>query len=85
MWARLGVREGTMGELAAAVPQGTISAERLLVLQAIEKKLLWLSSWTIHNANHLRPSRDKLKVGGSKIKDLHRHTQLAVKNGEPSG
>ena len=34
------------------------------MLQAIEKKLLWLSSWTIHNANHLRPSRDKLKVGG---------------------
>ena len=38
--------------------------DRLAVLQAIEKKLLWLSSWTIHNANHLRPSRDKLKVGG---------------------
>ncbi len=53
-----------MGELAAAVPQGTISAERLAVLQAIEKKLLWLASWTIHHANHLRPSRDKLKVGG---------------------
>ena len=34
------------------------------MLRAIEKKLLWLSSWTIHNANHLRPSRDKLKVGG---------------------
>lgn len=34
------------------------------VLRAIEKKLLWLSSWTIHNANHLRRSRDGLKVGG---------------------
>jgi pyruvate dehydrogenase E1 component len=33
-------------------------------LEAIEKKLLWLSSWTIHHANHLRPARDKLKVGG---------------------
>ncbi len=38
--------------------------DRLAVLQAIERKLLWLASWTIHNANHLRPSRDKLKVGG---------------------
>ncbi|HEX6015670.1 MAG TPA: transketolase [Geminicoccaceae bacterium] len=38
--------------------------ERLAMLRAIERKLLWLSSWTIHHANHLRPSRDKLKVGG---------------------
>ena len=33
-------------------------------LEQIEKKVLWLSSWMIHNANHLRPSRDGLKVGG---------------------
>ena len=26
--------------------------------------MLWLSTWLIHNANHLRPSRDGLKVGG---------------------
>ena len=39
-------------------------AERRQLLAAIEKKLLWLASWTIHNANHQRPSRDKLKVGG---------------------
>ena len=26
--------------------------------------MLWLSSWTIHHANHLRPNRDGLKVGG---------------------
>ncbi len=38
--------------------------DRLAMLEAIERKLLWLASWTIHNANHLRPSRDKLKVGG---------------------
>ena len=41
-----------------------LATDRLAMLQAIERKLLWLSSWTIHNANHLRPSRDKLKVGG---------------------
>ena len=34
------------------------------VLKQIEKKLLWLSAWTIHNANHIRPNRDGLKVGG---------------------
>jgi len=38
--------------------------ERLRVLRALERKLLWLSSWIIHNANHIRPNRDGLKVGG---------------------
>ncbi len=33
-------------------------------LEQIERKVLWLSSWLIHNANHIRPSRDGLKVGG---------------------
>jgi pyruvate dehydrogenase E1 component len=37
---------------------------RLETLMAIERKLLWLSSWMIHNANHIRPNRDGLKVGG---------------------
>jgi pyruvate dehydrogenase E1 component len=39
-------------------------ARRLEILKALEKKILWLSTWTIHQANHLRPSRDGLKVGG---------------------
>ena len=38
--------------------------ERLAALEALERKVLWLSSWTIHNANHLRECRDGLKVGG---------------------
>ncbi len=33
-------------------------------LREIERRLLWLSCWTIHNANHLRESADGLKVGG---------------------
>ncbi len=37
---------------------------RVALLKEIERKLLWLSAWTIHNANHLRPNRDGLKVGG---------------------
>src|ERR1700674_367522 len=39
-------------------------ADNLAALQALERKVLWLSTWMIHNANHLRPSRDGLKVGG---------------------
>jgi pyruvate dehydrogenase E1 component len=33
-------------------------------LRLIDERLRWLSAWTIHNANHLRPSADGLKVGG---------------------
>ncbi len=33
-------------------------------LTVLETRLRWLSAWTIHNANHLRDSRDGLKVGG---------------------
>ncbi|HVV61707.1 MAG TPA: transketolase [Pseudolabrys sp.] len=36
----------------------------LAVLRELEKKVLWLASWTIHNANHLRENPDGLKVGG---------------------
>ena len=32
-------------------------------LKIIEKRLLWLASWTVHHANHLR-SKDEVKVGG---------------------
>ncbi|MTJ82147.1 MAG: transketolase [Telmatospirillum sp.] len=34
------------------------------VLRELEKKVLWLASWMIHNANHLRENMDGLKVGG---------------------
>jgi len=34
------------------------------MLYAIERKVLWLASWMIHHANHIRPNRDGLKVGG---------------------
>ncbi|MFV1531093.1 MULTISPECIES: 1-deoxy-D-xylulose-5-phosphate synthase N-terminal domain-containing protein [unclassified Phaeobacter] len=33
-------------------------------LKTIEQRLLWLSHWMIHNANHLRPKEDGIKVGG---------------------
>ena len=34
------------------------------VLSALERKVLWLATWMIHNANHLRDTGDGLKVGG---------------------
>ena len=38
--------------------------DRLKFLSELERKVLWLASWMIHNANHLRPNDDGLKVGG---------------------
>jgi len=38
--------------------------DRLAALSALERKILWLSCWTIHNANHLRDKSDGLKIGG---------------------
>jgi len=40
------------------------SNRSLEILDRIERALRWLSTWTIHNANHLREARDGLKVGG---------------------
>ncbi len=40
------------------------NASAVETLEEIERKVLWLSSWLIYNANHVRPSRDGLKVGG---------------------
>ena len=41
-----------------------IELARLEILSALARKVLWLSSWTIHHANHVRPNVDGLKVGG---------------------
>ena len=40
------------------------NARHLSILKELERKVLWLSTWTIHNANHLRANDDGLKVGG---------------------
>src|SRR5258708_17675485 len=34
------------------------------ILAAVERKVLWLSAWMIHHANHLRQNAEGLKVGG---------------------
>jgi pyruvate dehydrogenase E1 component len=40
------------------------TAEAVPVLSELERKVLWLASWTIHHANRIRESTDGLKVGG---------------------
>src|SRR6266852_7908688 len=54
--------------IAAYSPPGSTAMAtepaRLELLSALARKVLWLSSWTIHHANHIRPNVDGLKVGG---------------------
>ena len=50
-----------MPNAARKIPEAPQSIEALKV---VETRLRWLSSWIIHNANHLREGRDGMKVGG---------------------
>jgi pyruvate dehydrogenase E1 component len=40
------------------------SARELAILRELERKVLWLATWTIHHANHVRENVDGVKVGG---------------------
>jgi pyruvate dehydrogenase E1 component len=42
----------------------TLTTQDLENLQAIERRVLWLSTYMIHYANKVRPNSDGLKVGG---------------------
>ncbi len=48
-------------DLTATPPRAN---DTLALMHDLDRKVHWLSAWTIHNANHLRESRDGLKVGG---------------------
>lgn len=39
-------------------------SNRVKLMETLADRVLWLSSWIIHNANHIRPNLDGLKVGG---------------------
>ena len=53
-----------MLELAGRTQEQVRSNRTHEYLAALEQKVLWLACWTIHHANHIRESRDGLKVGG---------------------
>ena len=59
----MGAGPDTASPAALPSPDGPHPAD-LAVLAALERKVLWLATWTIHNANHLRDTGDGLKVGG---------------------
>ncbi len=41
----------------AGIVQADMNEPDLALLAELERKILWLATWTIHNANHLRASR----------------------------
>ena len=48
-------------------------------LAALERRLLWLSSWMIHHANHLRPADEmEVKVGGHQASSASMATIMAA-------
>src|ERR1700730_9464605 len=59
-----GGRAAKIGEIDAGSIAMGIEPASLELLSALARKVLWLSSWTIHQANHIRPNTDGLKVGG---------------------
>jgi pyruvate dehydrogenase E1 component len=52
--------------------------DALDIIGELDDKVHWLSAWTIHNANHLRESRDGLKVGGHQASSASLATILSA-------
>jgi pyruvate dehydrogenase E1 component len=51
--------------MSAVEPAGRrTTPDKLVILRELERKVLWLASWMIHHANHVREDIDGLKVGG---------------------
>ena len=51
-------------------------------LRVLQDKALWLSAWMIHNANHLRPKTDGMKVGGHQASCASMATLMTPAGGE---
>ncbi|MCB1483505.1 MAG: transketolase [Hyphomicrobiaceae bacterium] len=55
-----------------------VARRKLEILNALDQKVQWLSSWMIHNANHIRKSTDGLKVGGHQASSASSATILSA-------
>ncbi len=63
-----------MAKAALSTPR----SDTLQALEALDTQLRWLSSWIIHNANHLRQKRDGMKVGGHQASCASMTTIMSV-------
>ena len=55
-----------------------LTPERVACIKDLERKVQWLSAWTIHHANNIRPSRDGVKVGGHQASSASLATVMAA-------
>ena len=61
----------------------TIEAERpsaveLAVLDAVQRRVLWLAAAIVHHANHVRPNRSGVKVGGHQASSASMVTMMTA-------
>lgn len=61
-----------------AVKLAEATKTKTQLLEQLDGRLRWLSAWTVHNANHLRESRDGLKVGGHQASCASMSTIMSV-------
>ena len=54
------------------------SSVDLGLLQRIQARVLWLSTYLIHYANHIRPNPDSIKVGGHQASSASVVTMLTA-------
>ena len=62
----------------AITPEAAAADPRLPYLAELERRALWLSTWMIHNANHIRPNLDGMKVGGHQASSASMATILTA-------
>jgi len=56
-----------------------LSGLDMAVLADLERKILWLATWAIHNANHLRPgTSDRLAKRRLRDPELRRRAREAL-------
>ena len=51
-------------DISEFADRAQVDPDLLATLDAIQQRILWLSTNIIHHANHVRPSIDGIKVGG---------------------
>src|SRR5262245_51673451 len=70
--------EAPVSEQSSRGQSSRLSSDELRILGELERKVLWLASWMIHNANHLRDNSDGLKVGGHQASSASMATILSA-------
>ena len=54
------------------------SPVELAVLDGVQRRVLWLASAIVHHANHVRPNRSGVKVGGHQASSCLLYTSDAA-------